>query len=59
MRDVGVVADTDLPWPAIFGNDRLYQEPIAIMQELYRKDKLAEHVIRLIRTLGIAPGPLR
>ena len=45
MHDVGVVADTDLPWPAIFANDRLYQEPIAIMQELYRKDKKTKTAI--------------
>ncbi len=59
MAQAGVAQDTDLPWPAIIANDRLYTEPIPIMQELYRKGKLAEHVLRLIRLMGIAPGSLR
>ncbi len=51
---VGV--DTELPWGAIFASDRLYSEPIPIMQELYRKDDLARQIVRLVRFLGCWPG---
>lgn len=59
MARAGVVADAELPWADIFASDRLYTEPIPIMQELYRKDGLAQHVIRLIRLMGVAPESLR
>lgn len=51
--------DSELPWDAIFASDRLYSEPITIMQELYKKDELAQYIIQLLRLMGVAPQPLR
>lgn len=56
MARAGVGVDTDLPWGAIFARDLLYTRPIPIMQELYRKDDLAQQVVRLIRHFGRWPG---
>jgi hypothetical protein len=50
MRDAGVVDDVQLDWDAIFKSDRLYSEPIIIMQEIYQHTWLAEHLLSLIRT---------
>jgi len=50
MRDAGVVGDADLDWKVIFEGDRLYSEPIIIMQELYQHNWLAERFLMLIRT---------
>jgi hypothetical protein len=38
MEEADVVLDTNLDWGAIFTNDTLYTQPIALMQELYGKD---------------------
>jgi hypothetical protein len=56
MRRAGVVGDTELRWDEIFANDLLYTRPITIMQELYRKDELAKHLVGLIRLLEGARG---
>jgi len=50
VRDSG---DNELPWDTIFASDRLYSEPIAIMQELYKKDELAQYIVRLLRLMGV------
>jgi hypothetical protein len=50
MRDAGVVDDVQLDWDAIFKSDRLYSEPIIIMQEIYQHTWLAEQLLSLIRT---------
>ena len=54
LRDVQIVPDADLPWSTIFANDRLYQEPISIMQEIYNKDWLGQLVVHAIRLLDQA-----
>jgi hypothetical protein len=56
LRDAHIVADAELPWSTIFANDRLYQEPISIMQELYNKDWLGQLVVHAIRLLEQARG---
>ena len=56
MQQAGVVADVELDWDQIFANDMLYSRPITIMQELYKKDELAKHVIHLIRLIEAARG---
>jgi hypothetical protein len=50
MKDVGVVDTTQLDWETIFKSDRLYSEPVIIMQELYEHPWLAEKFLSLIRT---------
>lgn len=50
VRDSG---DNELPWDTIFASDRLYGEPIPIMQELYKKDELAQYIVRLLRLMGV------
>jgi hypothetical protein len=35
MREAGVVDNIQLNWEAIFESDKLYSEPITIMQEIY------------------------
>jgi hypothetical protein len=50
MREVSVVDNIQLDWEAIFESDRLYSEPIIIMQELYEHTWLAEKLLSLIRT---------
>jgi hypothetical protein len=50
MGEAGVVDNTQLDWEAIFASDRLYSEPITIMQELYEHTWLAEKLLTLIRT---------
>jgi hypothetical protein len=50
MKRAGVVDDAQLDWGAIFESDRLYSEPIIIMQELYQHTWLAERLLSLIRT---------
>ena len=49
MNEAGVVSDTNLDWRTIFANDTLYTQPIALMQELYGKDDLAKHIVKLIK----------
>lgn len=51
MQKAGLVADTELPWSTIFANDRLYTNPITIMQEIYKKDFLATLVVEFIQLL--------
>jgi hypothetical protein len=51
MKSAGLVADADLPWTSIFGNDLLYTRPISIMQEIYKKDYLATLVVNFIQLL--------
>lgn len=48
MQAAGVQPVADLNWHRIFDSDDLYREPIRIMQELYRKDILAAHIIKFI-----------
>lgn len=50
---IGVQPVQALKWERIFESDDLYREPISIMQELYRKDKLATHLIRLIEQVKL------
>jgi hypothetical protein len=50
MGEAGIVDNTQLDWEAIFASDRLYSEPITIMQELYEHTWLAEKLLTLIRT---------
>lgn len=52
MKDAGIVSDTDLPWAEIFAADRLYQEPIPLMHEIYGRDALAQHIVGLIQLFG-------
>jgi len=54
MQPAGIVPDTDLPWSSIFGNDLLYNKPISIMQEIYKKDWIASLVINFIGLLDRA-----
>lgn len=42
-----------------FANDLLYSRPITLMQERYRKDELAKHVVQLIQLLESARNILR
>lgn len=48
MTKAGVTNDHDLEWEEIFANDRLYQEPIPLMHELYEHERLAEFIIELL-----------
>jgi hypothetical protein len=50
MGEVSVVDNIQLDWEAIFESDRLYSEPIIIMQELYEHTWFAEKLLSLIRT---------
>jgi hypothetical protein len=50
MREAGVIDDIELDWEMIFASDRLYSEPIKIMQEIYEHTWLAEKLLSLIRT---------
>jgi hypothetical protein len=50
MREAGVVDNTQLDWKTIFESDKLYSEPITIMQEIYEHTWLAEKLLSLIRT---------
>jgi hypothetical protein len=49
MKAAGVSFKSSLDWPEIFAGDTLYQEPITLMQEIYRHEALAEHLIKLIQ----------
>ena len=49
MKAAGVVSTTNLNWDTIFANDRLYQEPIPLMHELYEHDQLAQHLLKFIK----------
>ena len=49
MQAANVVTNSDLNWNTIFANDTLYTKPITIMQELYGKDALAKHIIKIIQ----------
>ena len=40
---------TDSEWSSIFSTDLLYSKPISIMQELYGKQELAEHIVKFIQ----------
>lgn len=51
MREAQVVNDTQLDWKKIFADDLLYTKPITLMQELYGKEELAKHIIKLIQLL--------
>jgi hypothetical protein len=50
MREAGVVDSIQLDWDAIFESDKLYSEPVIIMQELFEHPWLAEKLLSLIRT---------
>jgi hypothetical protein len=50
MREVGGVDNIELDWKTIFESDRLYSEPITIMEEIYEHTWLAEKLLSLIRT---------
>jgi hypothetical protein len=49
MNEAEVVNDCELDWENIFANDLLYTKPITLMQELYGKEELAKHIIKLIQ----------
>lgn len=49
MREAGIVADVELDWASIFESDKLYSQPLRLMHELYGRDDLAQHIIRLIQ----------
>jgi hypothetical protein len=49
MKKVGIVANKGLDWEKIFEHDLLYQKPIPLMHELYGYDKLAVHIVNLIK----------
>jgi hypothetical protein len=40
-----------LDWDSIFASDRLYQDPISIMQEVYQNSQLVEWVLRVVNRL--------
>lgn len=40
---------TDDEWRSIFANDTLYTKPITLMQELYGKADLAQHIVKFIQ----------
>lgn len=50
MQAAGVQPTQALNWDRIFAGDDLYCQPIAIMQELYRKDQLATHFVKFIES---------
>jgi hypothetical protein len=50
MSKESIVDNSKLNWEAIFESDRLYSEPVIIMQELYEHTWLAEKLLSLIRT---------
>jgi hypothetical protein len=50
IGEASVVGNIQLDWEAIFKSDRLYSEPVIIMQELYEHSWLAEKLLSLIRT---------
>jgi hypothetical protein len=41
-----------LPWAEIFRSDTLYSSPIRLMHEIYEHGRLAEHLVKLIKTFG-------
>jgi len=43
--NVGIADFTDAQWQAIFQSDRLYQQPITLMPELYRHERLAKFLL--------------
>jgi hypothetical protein len=47
--DAGVEFTNELDWPSIFANDRLYSQPITLMQWLYEHEELAERVLDVIQ----------
>lgn len=49
MEKAGVVENANLNWGDIFASDRLYSEPISIMQEVYGHDWLALEFLKLIK----------
>jgi hypothetical protein len=53
MQSVNVPSATPngLNWNSIFASDRLYQEPISIMQEVYQNSQLVEWVLRVVNRL--------
>lgn len=51
MKAAGVVDGDDLDWRRIFTSDTLYSAPITLMQEAYEHGPLAEHLIKLIRSI--------
>lgn len=53
MQSVNVLGANPhaLNWDAIFESDRLYQEPISIMQEVYQNSHLVEWVLRIVKRL--------
>jgi hypothetical protein len=51
VNNHGNVIDSELDWAKIFADDLLYTKPITLMQELYGKEELAKHIIKLIQLL--------
>lgn len=51
MKAAGVGFGAELDWKAIVESDTLRQQPISIMGELYRHERLAIHVLRLLEIL--------
>jgi hypothetical protein len=49
MQQAGKVPPTtQLNWDQIFQSDRLYNQPINLMQELYENDRLAEFLVKQV-----------
>lgn len=49
MKEAGVVFRRELDWDGIFESDSLYQEPISMMQEMYRYSNLAQLMVGVVR----------
>lgn len=49
MKEAGVEFTDDLDWEAIVKSDSLYQEPISMMQEMYRYSNLAQLMVGIVR----------
>ncbi|MGH3149067.1 MAG: hypothetical protein ACRDTR_25070, partial [Rubrobacter sp.] len=52
MKRSGVAVGGDLDWPSIFASDTLYSSPIAVMHELYNKDRLAKYLLERFTERG-------
>jgi hypothetical protein len=49
MKRAGVSFRDTLNWEEIFRSDTLYQQPITLMQELYKHEIIAEYLVKLIK----------
>ena len=49
MEEAGIGIPVALDWDAIFASDRLWSQPLRIMQELYEHETLAETLVLFMR----------